>query len=139
MEITGTREAFTALIQERGIYKRLGVKPPTVSTWKQYLREGKLLSLDKMEEILLKAGASVVSEKVWEVEVDRSAEYAMKMKPYFDAINSAYIDDTVSVDYNLAENETAIDNELNKRAGRLHCRVARDDSKRPIVKYKFVK
>lgn len=69
MEITGTREAFTKLIQERGISKRLGVKPSTVSTWKMYLRSGKSISLDKMEEMLLKAGASVIQEKVWEVKV----------------------------------------------------------------------
>lgn len=67
MEVTGTREAFTALISERGIYKRLGVSVSTVSTWKIYLREGKSISLDKMEEMLLKAGASVVQEKVWAV------------------------------------------------------------------------
>lgn len=67
MQVKGTREAFTELIRERGIYKRLGVKPPTVSTWKQYLREGKSISLDKMEEMLLKSGAEVVQEKVWEI------------------------------------------------------------------------
>jgi transposase len=67
MVVTGTREAFIALINERGIYKRLGVSISTVSTWKIYLRSGKSISLDKMEEMLLKAGASVVQEKVWEV------------------------------------------------------------------------
>lgn len=67
MQITGTREAFEALIQERGIYKRLGVERSTVATWKIYLKKGKNISLDKMVEMLLKAGASVVQEKIWEV------------------------------------------------------------------------
>lgn len=67
MVVTGTRAAFEALISERGIYKRLGVSISTVSTWKIYLREGKSISLDKMEEMLLKAAAVVVQEKVWEV------------------------------------------------------------------------
>lgn len=67
MDVTGTREAFTALINERGIYKRLGVSVSTVSTWKIYLREGKSISLDKMEEMLVKGGATIVQEKVWNV------------------------------------------------------------------------
>ena len=60
--ITGTRESFAQLISKRGIYKNLGVGRATISQWK---KEG--CSLDKMEEILLKAGAKVVSEKVWEL------------------------------------------------------------------------
>lgn len=67
MQIVGTREAFKQLINERGVYKRLGVKPPTVSTWKTYLKDGKNISIDKMEEMLLKAGATVVQEKVWNI------------------------------------------------------------------------
>lgn len=71
MEVTGTRAAFEAMISERGIYKKLGVGVSTVSTWKIYLREGKSISLDKMEEMLIKAGASVVQEKVWELDADK--------------------------------------------------------------------
>ena len=67
MEIKGTREAFEALISERGIYKKLGVDRSTVAGWKIYLKDGKSISLDKMEEMLLKAGAVVVQEKVWEI------------------------------------------------------------------------
>lgn len=67
MQIEGTKAAFTALISERGIYKRLGVERSTVSGWKAYLREGKSISLDKMEEMLLKAGAKVVQPVIWEV------------------------------------------------------------------------
>lgn len=64
-EITGTREAFEALIKERGVYKRLDVSRSTVATWKIYLKEGKKISIDKMEEILIRSGATVKQEKIW--------------------------------------------------------------------------
>lgn len=67
MEVKGTREAFFAMIQERGVYKKLGVDRSTVSGWKSYLKEGKSISLDKMEEMLVKSGAIVIQEKVWGV------------------------------------------------------------------------
>lgn len=67
MQIEGTRQAFEKLISERGVYKRLGVERSTVSTWKIYLREGKSISLDKMEEVLIKSGATVTQEKVWDI------------------------------------------------------------------------
>lgn len=67
LQVEGTRAAFQTLISERGIYKRLGVERSTVATWKIYLREGKSISLDKMEEMLIKAGANVAQEKVWEI------------------------------------------------------------------------
>jgi hypothetical protein len=68
MRVEGTRVAFETLISERGIYKRLGVERSTVATWKIYLREGKSISLDKMEEMLIKAGATVAQEKVWVID-----------------------------------------------------------------------
>ncbi|MBD0288517.1 MAG: hypothetical protein M3342_06025 [Bacteroidota bacterium] len=55
------------MIDNRGVYKKLGVSRSTVATWKIYLKEGKSLSLDKMEEMLDKYGATVVKEKVWEL------------------------------------------------------------------------
>ena len=67
MQIEGTRQAFETMISERGVYKKLGVERSTVATWKIYLREGKSISLDKMEEMLIKAGAQVKQEKVWEI------------------------------------------------------------------------
>jgi hypothetical protein len=65
MQIEGTRQAFEAMLQERGIYKRLGVDTSTVANWKTYLRQGKSISLDKMEEMLIKAGAIMLQEKIW--------------------------------------------------------------------------
>lgn len=67
MDVTGTKQAFAALINQRGIYKQLGVDRTTVANWKIYLKAGKHISIDKMEEILIKAGAEVVHEKVWKI------------------------------------------------------------------------
>ena len=65
MEITGTREAFSKMIEERGVYKKLGVDRRTVAGWKMYLRKGESISIDKMEEMLFKYGATVISEKIY--------------------------------------------------------------------------
>ncbi len=65
MKVTGTKEAFEKLISERGVFHKLGVDKATVANWKRYVQEGKSISLDKMEEMLLRAGATVVKEKVW--------------------------------------------------------------------------
>jgi glutamate synthase domain-containing protein 1 len=67
MEIEGTKQAFEMMLQERGIYKKLGVDTSTVANWKTYLKQGKSISLDKMEEMLTKAGATVAQEKLWKV------------------------------------------------------------------------
>lgn len=67
MQVKGTKEAFLQLISEKGIENRLGVNRTTVANWKAYIRDGKSISIDKMEEMLLKGGAKVVKEKVWEV------------------------------------------------------------------------
>lgn len=67
-KITGTREAFATLLSERGIYKKLGVERSTVSNWKRGVEgvdSSKCPSIDKMEEMLLKAGARVAKEKIW--------------------------------------------------------------------------
>lgn len=67
MQVEGTRAAFEAMISKRGIFHKLGVSKSTVAGWKIYLREGKSISLDKMEEMLIKGGATVTQEKVWEI------------------------------------------------------------------------
>ncbi|MCY4781745.1 hypothetical protein ORI89_19015 [Sphingobacterium sp. UT-1RO-CII-1] len=67
MEVTGTREAFAQMLSERGVYKKLGVDRSTVAGWKRRLSEGHSISLDKMEEMLLKYGCTVIQEKVWKV------------------------------------------------------------------------
>lgn len=67
MQVIGTKQAFEAMISQRGVYKILGVSIPTVANWKRYLASGKCISLDKMEEMLQKYGAKVLKDKVWEV------------------------------------------------------------------------
>lgn len=67
MQVEGTKKAFELMIHERGVYKKLGVERSTVSSWKAYLRAGNSISLDKMEEMLIKSGADVVQEKVWDL------------------------------------------------------------------------
>lgn len=65
-KITGTKEAFTEMIYRRGIYKYLDVDRSTVANWKTLLVEGGI-TIDKMEEMLLKYGATVISEKKWKL------------------------------------------------------------------------
>lgn len=69
MKVTGTKEAFTAILKERGVYQKLGVSRATVSNWKRSLDGigAQPPTIDKMEEMLLRYGATVVREKVWEV------------------------------------------------------------------------
>jgi hypothetical protein len=55
------------MLQERGVYKKLGVDRATVSNWKRYLSSGKTVSLDKMEDMLIKYGAIPVKEKIWKL------------------------------------------------------------------------
>lgn len=66
MEITGTREAFIALVKQPGFAGRSGIDKALVSLWSSGKR---VPTLDKMEEVLLSQGASVVQEKIWEVKV----------------------------------------------------------------------
>ena len=57
MQIEGTRAAFAAMISERSVYNVLGVDGATISQCKIYLKQGKSISLDKMEEMLIKVGS----------------------------------------------------------------------------------
>jgi transposase len=72
MKITGTKEAFLVMLEVKGISKELGVSKATVSNWKRYIKEGKVVSLDKMEEMLQKYGAKVEVEKVWEINLNKN-------------------------------------------------------------------
>lgn len=59
-----TKEAFEKLTSERAWYKGLGFERVTASSYVNRFKEGKL-SIEKMEEILEKAGYVVVVEKKW--------------------------------------------------------------------------
>ncbi len=65
VKITGTREAFSQMITEKNVYRKLGVERTTVSNWKAYIKENKKISIDKMEEMLKKYGAVELSPPVW--------------------------------------------------------------------------
>ena len=69
MQVTGTKQAFLKMLEERGVYKKLGVTTGTVANWKRYLSEGKYISIDKMEEMLERYGANVVQEKIWDLKL----------------------------------------------------------------------
>ena len=64
MQVTGTKEAFFKMLSERGIYKKLCVDKSTVSNWK---RNVTAVTLDKMEEILIRSGAEVLQDKTWNI------------------------------------------------------------------------
>lgn len=68
-KIIGTKEAFLKMISERGVYKKLGVDRCTVAAWKRSIdgRDARGLSLDKMEEMLIKGGWKVFQEKIWDI------------------------------------------------------------------------
>jgi hypothetical protein len=70
MKVTGTREAFAAMLEEKAVYKKLEVSRGTVANWKAAMigySERQPPTLDKMEEMLLKYGASIEREKVWKL------------------------------------------------------------------------
>lgn len=70
MVVHGTKEAFLTMLSERGVFKKLGVDKSTVSGWKLAMKgaiDRSVPTLDKMEEMLLRYGAEVVAEKIWEI------------------------------------------------------------------------
>lgn len=60
-----TREAFEQLIRQRAWYVDLEISETTATNLKANFKKGKI-SLDKMEEILTRAGFKVKQEKLWE-------------------------------------------------------------------------
>lgn len=58
-----TKEAFEKLIFARGCYKKLGIEQKTVGALRNNFKKGKV-SLDRMEELLLKAGY-IKKPEVW--------------------------------------------------------------------------
>lgn len=60
-----TKEAFCDLIEIRGIHNHLGVSSGMVRSFRDKIKTGKGISIDKMEEMLTKAGYKVIQEKLW--------------------------------------------------------------------------
>lgn len=60
-----TNQVFETIISQRAWYKELGFTASNGNTIANRYREGKL-SIDKIEEIIRKAGYSVKQEKTWQ-------------------------------------------------------------------------
>ena len=65
MLLTGTTKAFEVMLGQKDIEKRLEVDAGIVNKWKARIAVGKRISTDKMEEMLVKGGATVHQEKIW--------------------------------------------------------------------------
>lgn len=59
-----TKQAFEELINERAWYANLGLGDSTARSYAKRFRENKL-PIEKIEEILEKAGYQVKQEKLW--------------------------------------------------------------------------
>lgn len=62
MIITGTKEAFSALIGQKGFAKKYGYNKTVVSGWK--IRP---TTIGKMEKVLIECGATVKKDKIWKL------------------------------------------------------------------------
>lgn len=60
-----TREAFESLISKKGWYIDLEIGDSTGRSYSKRYRDG-VLAIEKIEEILRKAGYTVKQEKLWE-------------------------------------------------------------------------
>lgn len=137
MQVTGTKEAFTAMLLERGVYKRLGVDTSTVSNWKKYLEQGNSISLDKMEEMLIKAGATVAQEKVWKMPTESDFIYTDEAD-FIQAVK--FIRPGKNISVNLEEvDENKIFAAIRDRASKIKCEINEDESSPSVMTYKFTK
>lgn len=60
-----TREAFEQLIARRAWYKDLDITVSSAWSIKNNFKKG-LVTIDKMEEVLMKAGFTVKQDKLWQ-------------------------------------------------------------------------
>lgn len=60
-----TKEAFEQLIARRAWHKDLDITDSSAWSIKNNFKKG-LVTIDKMEEVLMKAGFTVKQEKLWE-------------------------------------------------------------------------
>lgn len=61
-----TKDAFKKLLSDTDSLSKLDLNPNTMRTIKKRLKDGKLISIEKMESMLLKAGFKKTPEK-WRV------------------------------------------------------------------------
>ncbi len=60
-----TIEAFSEMINTRGIHKQLNIPSGTINSLRTRLRQGSYISTDKMIELLTKAGYQIIQETIW--------------------------------------------------------------------------
>jgi hypothetical protein len=134
MEILGTKEAFKHLISHRGIYKVLGVDKSTVSTWKQYLFEGNSISIDKMEDVLQRAGATIKQDKIWNIPM--ADVFRGDMLDFHEELSKIEIGQSITIDTRI-HSEVIVQNAISRKAMKINSQVSRSDFNRPIITYKF--
>lgn len=60
-----TKEAFLQLTHQRKWYEQAGITEGAAKTMAKRVRDGAAISIEKMEEVLEKAGFVAVQEKIW--------------------------------------------------------------------------
>ncbi|WP_231424024.1 hypothetical protein [Pedobacter sp. Leaf250] len=63
-----TREAFAQLVERRGWHRELGISDSAAYSAKNHFKTGEI-AIEKMEELLEKAGFKVIQEKKWEKKI----------------------------------------------------------------------
>lgn len=61
-----TKEAFRKVIEDKAILDKIGINDSTGRSIRKRFNDGNL-STDKMEDILIKAGATIKQEKMWKI------------------------------------------------------------------------
>ena len=61
-----TNEAFTLVINKRGVYKKLGITSDAVRNLRRRNASGEFISTDKKIEVLIKAGFKIIQDMRWE-------------------------------------------------------------------------
>jgi hypothetical protein len=140
VEIKGTKQAFETMLQERGISKRLGVDTSTVANWKTYLKQGKSISLDKMEEMLIRSGASVTQVKLWEIDKISYDNLQLNMDHFYKELAACKIGDVIEADFSGIGNmdQTLTINAVRRHAKQLNSVIILDSTLIEMVKFKFI-
>lgn len=60
-----TQDAFEMVITKKSIHKELGTTADYVRSLRYSLKNGRGISINKMEEILTLAGYTIAQEKLW--------------------------------------------------------------------------
>lgn len=61
-----TNDAFTLVINKRGVYKKLGITSDAVRNLRRRNAAGEFISTDKKIEVLIKAGFKIIQDMRWE-------------------------------------------------------------------------